>query len=85
MHLYTNYFFLKLWAKTILLVVQFYIHSASIFCKGVMVIDAVGLGMLCLVCSYPPTASPILVMLTCKLEFNRLVLNHASVFKQNYN
>ena len=37
-----------LWAKTILLVIQFYIHSASIFGKGEMVIDAASLDMLCL-------------------------------------
>ena len=32
-------------------------------------------------CPHPPTDSPILLMLTCKLELKHFVFNHASVFK----
>ena len=34
-------------------------------------------------CPHLPTAASILQILTCKLEFDYLVFNHASVFKQN--
>ena len=63
-------FFRQLWAKSILLVIHFYIHSASIFCKEEMVIDSVSLGMLCLVvfmgCQIQSFCSPItLIALHC--------------------
>ena len=45
MHLYTTLFLFLFKAlgkkKNILLVIQFHVHSASIFCKGEMVTDVV--------------------------------------------